>query len=301
MAPALTSLAQPGILHPLPPVARMVSLQRRHVDDATFAAALDRLATVDIDDHVVIGFGASVIAAAGGAVDGCREAPALAGVGVSVPSTPQAMWWWLRGVDRGELLATQRTLEDAVGAAFVIDDVADTFVHAGGRDLSGYEDGTENPDGDDAVAAALAAVDVDGVRGGSFVAVQRWRHDLRSFLAHGQSTRDQMIGRRQHDNVELEDAPASAHVKRTAQEDFSPEAFVWRRSMPWADASGEGLMFVAFGHSFDAFEAQLRRMVGLDDGVVDALFSFTRPASTAYFFCPPVTDGHLDLRALRRS
>jgi hypothetical protein len=32
-----------------------------------------------------------------------------------------------------------------------------------------------------------------------------------------------------------------------------------RRSMPWADAASEGLMFVAFGHSFDAFEAQLRR------------------------------------------
>ena len=49
------------------------------------------------------------------------------------------------------------------------------------------------------------------------------------------------------DNEELEDAPESAHVKRTAQEDFEPEAFVVRRSMPWADATSEGLEFVAFG------------------------------------------------------
>ena len=33
--------------------------------------------------------------------------------------------------------------------------------------------------------------------------------------------------------------------------------------------------FVAFGHSFEAFEVQMRRMVGTDDGIVDALFKFT--------------------------
>ena len=62
---------------------------------------------------------------------------------------------------------------------------------------------------------------------------------------------DHIIGRRLSDNEEIEDAPKSAHVKRTAQEDFEPEAFVLRRSMPWADESGEGLVFVAFGKSFD--------------------------------------------------
>jgi hypothetical protein len=31
-----------------------------------------------------------------------------------------------------------------------------------------------------------------------------------------------------------------------------------------------GLMFVAFGKSHDAFEAQMRRMAGLDDGILDA-------------------------------
>ncbi|MOA55329.1 Dyp-type peroxidase family protein [compost metagenome] len=57
-------------------------------------------------------------------------------------------------------------------------------------------------------------------------------------------------------------------------------------------------MFLAFGHSFDAFEAQLRRMAGLDDGIVDALFRFSRPISGGYYWCPPMHDGHLDLRLL---
>ena len=109
---------------------------------------------------------------------------------------------------------------------------------------------------------------------------------------------DHIIGRRHSDNEELEDAPASAHVKRTAQEDFDPEAFVVRRSMPWAAADEEGLIFLAFGHSFDAFEALMKRMVGADDGVVDALFSFTRPVTGDYLWCPPMKGDRLDLRAI---
>ena len=109
---------------------------------------------------------------------------------------------------------------------------------------------------------------------------------------------DHMVGRRRSDNEELEDAPESAHVKRTAQESFEPEAFVLRRSMPWAAGTDCGLMFVAFGKSFDAFEAQLRRMVGLEDGVVDALFGMSKPMSSAYFWCPPIHAGRLDLRQL---
>ena len=110
---------------------------------------------------------------------------------------------------------------------------------------------------------------------------------------------DNAIGRRKSDDKELDDAPRSAHVKRTAQESFSPQAFILRRSMPWSDGNTGGLNFVAFGKSFDAFEAQLKRMVGAEDGITDALFKFTRPVTGSYFWCPPMARGRLDLRALK--
>jgi putative iron-dependent peroxidase len=106
------------------------------------------------------------------------------------------------------------------------------------------------------------------------------------------------IGRRLSDNEELEDAPEFAHVKRTAQESFEPEAFVLRRSMPWLASTQAGLMFVAFGRSFEAFEAQMRRMAGQDDGIVDGVFKLSRPVTGAYFWCPPMRAGQLDLRRL---
>ena len=77
-----------------------------------------------------------------------------------------------------------------------------------------------------------------------------------------------------------------------------PTAFVLRRSMPFADAHEAGLQFVAFGHSLRAFRTLLQRMTGADDGIVDGLFGFTRPVSGAYFWCPPVEHGRLDLRAI---
>jgi putative iron-dependent peroxidase len=68
--------------------------------------------------------------------------------------------------------------------------------------------------------------------------------------------------------------------------------------MPWIGEGGSGLVFVAFGRSFDAFEAQMKRMTGGEDGVHDALFSFTRPVTGAYFWCPPLKEGRLDLQAV---
>jgi putative iron-dependent peroxidase len=130
------------------------------------------------------------------------------------------------------------------------------------------------------------------------VAVQQWLHDFDAFEAMATSEQDFAVGRRRSDNEELEDAPESSHVKRTAQESFTPEAFVLRRSMPWAMSNTAGLVFVAFGRSFDAFEAQMRRMAGLDDGIVDAMFRISKPVSGAYLWCPPVQGGKLDLRAL---
>ena len=143
-------------------------------------------------------------------------------------------------------------------------------------------------------AAAGSAVD----DGSSFVAVQQWIHDFARFESLSSKEQDDSIGRRKSDNEELADAPPSANVKRTAQESFEPEAFVLRRSMPWAEGARGGVNFVAFDRSFDAFEAQLKRMVGAEDGITDALFKYTRPVSGSYFWCPPVRNGRLDLRAL---
>lgn len=287
---------QPGILASVPPLARYVFFVRTPGADSR--AALRELSGLADGSRTVVGLGRSLVLALGGDIEGLKTFPCDNEGRLEVAATPVALWCWLRGDDRGELVHRSRLIENSLADAFSACQIIDAFQYQSGRDLTGYEDGTENPEGDAAIAAAIVRGQGRGFDGASFVAVQQWLHDFDSFDAMSAAEQDNAIGRRKSDNEELDDAPPSAHVKRTAQESFDPEAFVLRRSMPWADAGAAGLMFVAFGKSFDAFEAQLRRMVGAEDGITDALFKFTRPISGAYFWCPPMKGSQIDLSAL---
>ena len=214
-----------------------------------------------------------------------------------MPSTQQALWLFLRGEDRGTLFDLSERVHAFVEGTFELEDVQDTFMYAGGRDLTGYEDGTENPKGEAALAAAFVS-NGDGMRGSSFVAVQRWVHDLRRFRGLTSDERDAVMGRQLKTNEEIADAPPSAHVKRAAQESYDPPAFMLRRSMPWATALDRGLEFIAYGESLDRYEKVLMRMLGLEDGIVDGLFTFSRPITGSYYWCPPVAADRIDLRCL---
>jgi putative iron-dependent peroxidase len=297
-------LYQPGILDAVPAVARYATfaIAENGADAQAIRDALNRLSPLANGSDVVLGIGPSLVSALGAQVPGLHEFPDFSGPGVKVPSTPGTLWCWVRGDDLGDLLMLTRKVQKALAPAFAVRHVVDAFRHSWsgthGRDLTGYEDGTENPEGEAALEAAFARGAGEGVDGSSFVAVQQWAHDLDAFEALAGDEANQHFGRDRVTNEELEDSPKWSHVKRTAQESFEPEAFMLRRSMPWMMSMQAGLMFVAFGKSLYAFEAQMRRMAGHDDGITDAMFRISRPVNGAYYWCPPMRDGKLDLRQL---
>jgi len=289
-------MTQPGILAEGTKLARY--LEFSVASEVDIRSALQSLAANDNADKTVIGLGQSLLDMLGETVPGLTTLSAQTVNEIEVPSTPVALWCWLRGDDRGELFHRSRQLESTLAPGFSLDRAIDAFSYDENRDLSGYEDGTENPEGEDAIQAAIVQHQGAGLDGSSYVAVQQWLHDFDTFSAMSTKQQDDMIGRHVSDNEEFDEAPESAHVKRAAQESFEPEAFMLRRSMPWAEGMKAGLVFVAFGHSFGAFEAVLNRMLGNEDSISDALFTFTRPLSGAYLWCPPVKDGKLDLSAI---
>lgn len=295
---------QPGILAPVPRAARYLTFSVAQPAHAEYIkGALSALASVADGEEVVVGISAQLAEQLGATIDGLRLFPKFTGAKVDIPVTPAAsalLWCWIRGDDHGSTLHRSRAIEAATEDAFKTESIVDGFRHREGRDLSGYIDGTENPKGAKAQRTAIVAGKGAGLDGSSFVAVQQWLHNFREFESMNRREQDNAVGRRRRDNVELGNAPESAHVKRTAQENFEPEAFVVRRSMPWIDGERAGLMFVSFGASFDAFEAQMRRMAGIDDGVIDALFRFTQPLTGAYYWCPPVKRGKVDFSRLLR-
>lgn len=296
---------QPGIFEGIPAVARYVlfTLADPSVDAAAIKEALTRLTPLVDGSDVVVGIGPSLVKALGAEIPNLHEFPDFSRGAIKVPVTPGTLWCWLRGSDLGDLLHVTRKVQKALAPAFTVRHAIDAFRHSWkegghGHDLTGFEDGTENPEGEKAEEAAFAHGLGEGLDGSSYVAVQQWVHDLDAFEALEDHIRDHFIGRRLSDNEEIEDAPEEAHVKRTAQESFDPEAFVLRRSMPWMMSMQAGLMFVAFGKSHQAFEQQMRRMAGHDDGITDAMFKISKPVTGAYFWCPPMREGRLDLRRL---
>lgn len=299
------SLSQAAILAPAPQVGRYLFFSVRDVaaDAPLLRAGLTRLADLADGQQVLVGLGPELLQALGAQVPGLHPLAPIARHGVQVPSTPTALCCWLRGSDQGVLVQLTRQLEKTLAPAFRLDQLIDGFRYGQGPnghglDLTGFEDGTENPGGDAAREAALVAEGGPGLAGASFMAVQQWLHDLDTFDAMTTAAQDHTFGRRRSNNEPLEDAPPTAHIKRVEQESVAPPAFVLRRSMPWAQDQRAGLVFVAFGKSFDAFEALLNRMTGQDDGVTDALFHISKPITGAFFWCPPLRDSRLDLRVL---
>lgn len=284
--------AQPSVLADRPTVGRTLTF--RIAPETDVLGALRRLRDGLSLDCGVVGIGEPVVRALDKSIPGLRTFPAMSGPACSVPSTQEALCFLLRGPDRGVVFDLTQHIRELVADAFLLVDSNDTFTYHGGRDLTRFEDGTENPTGELAVQSAIVA-EGEHLRGSSFLVVQRWVHDLVRFRQFSEERREMLVGRRADSNDEIEDAPESAHVKRTAQESFEPAAFMVRRSMPWATATQEGLEFIAQVESLDRFEIMMRRMAGLEDGIVDGLFMFSRPVSGGYYWCPPVAGGRLDL------
>ncbi len=288
--------SQPGILSPIALHTRFLEFSIKNSQN--LISVLERLSTHEFGDQYVVGLGQPIMTQLNATISGLTSFPEFKSKTTPVPTTQSSLWVCIRGEDRGEIDKQYQDLFSQLKSAFSLTTLVDGFKYDIGRDLTGYEDGTENPEGRSAIAAAILNNVGMGLDGSSFVAIQKWLHDFDTFDQMSGSEQDNAIGRHRLTNEEF-DAPESAHVKRTAQEDFDPEAFIVRRSLPWSDDSGSGLMFVAFGASFYAFEAQMNRMIGLEDGICDGLFQFSKPVTGGYYWCPPVTSaGYLDLSAI---
>jgi putative iron-dependent peroxidase len=269
------------------------------VDREALACCLSQIQRLYRADDTVIGFGQPLLAMNNTVVEGVKSAESIHGPKRTSPANQDDLWLRVSGSDPGEVMLRVQEWLDVLVPSFSMNEQVNGFCHREGRDLSGYVDGTENPE--DNAEAVVAKTGDKGIAGSTMLAVQKWQHQLKHFNSLPSKHQDDIIGRRKSDNVEFPESPPSAHVRRTAQESFTPEAFMLRRSLPWAEQQDCGLNFVCFANSFYPFEAQLKRMLGCEDGIEDGLFEFSRPLSTAYYWCPPVeADGQgLDLSVLQ--
>lgn len=178
----------------------------------------------------------------------------------------------------------------AFGDAIRIEEETHGFRWVEERDLSGFVDGTENPQGEQREAVAIIASGENA--GGSYVLSQRWQHNLKMFNRLAVEKQEQIIGRTKESNEELEgDArPATSHVARVDLKEEGKGLKILRQSLPYGSASGvNGLFFLAYCATLYNIEQQLLSMFGEADGKYDAMLRFTKPLTGSYFYAPSLS------------
>jgi porphyrinogen peroxidase len=216
---------QVGIEADVPASAIYLFLSREAGTDAGAArAALKKLSAQCDGNSVVFGSSAILMNALGVEVTGLRQFPKFERAKIDLPITQSDVWLWLRGNDFGQLFHLSRELAASCAGVFKVDANYHAFRHRKGRDLTGFEDGTENPKGKAALRAAFIPASSTSSNhqlvGSSFVAVMPWEHNFAQFDGMSKKMQNHAVGRDLLTNEELEAAPKSAHVKRTAQEIF---------------------------------------------------------------------------------
>jgi putative iron-dependent peroxidase len=210
--------------------------------------------------------------------------------GRRAPATQHDVFVWINGSSSDVVFEHSRAAVSAIADVATVATEQACFVHRDSRDLTGFIDGTKNPEMLEAPLAALVPPGEPG-SGGSHVLVMRWIHDLERFEALPQAEQEKVFGRTKIDSVEFADdeKPATAHIARVEiLDEHGDELPIYRRSVPYGTMAEHGLYFVAFAADRTRFDRMLGRMFGLADGQRDRLTDFSRPVTGAVYFAPPL-------------
>ncbi|WP_053656127.1 Dyp-type peroxidase [Streptomyces sp. MMG1121] len=183
------------------------------------------------------------------------------------------------------------------GAATVADEVHG-FKFFDERDLLGFVDGSENPEGKVADDAVFIGDEDAEFAGGSYVIVQKYVHDMAAWNALSTEEQDMVIGRTKLANVELPDdvKPADSHVAlNTITDENGNERKIVRENMPFGTiGKGEfGTYFIGYSRTPDVTEEMLRNMfLGREPGRHDRILDFSVAVTGCLFHVPTI--GFLD-------
>jgi putative iron-dependent peroxidase len=218
------------------------------------------------------------------------DAPVTGPGRFAMPATQHDIWLWVAGA------APDLVFDVATGIVAQLHPVAELATEITGwsyrhsRDLTGFEDGTENPPLAEAVEAAIVPAGQPG-EGASVVLVQQWVHHANYWNNLDVAAQERVMGRTKADSVELDDdsKPADSHVARTVIADESGlELPIFRRNVPYGSVIDHGTVFVGFSFDQRRMSRMLERMVGAEDGIRDALTRYTTPLTGAYYVVPAV-------------
>lgn len=218
------------------------------------------------------------------------------GSGRQAKGTQEELLFWMNHHDKGLVWLAQYQARTALKGHMKVARETPTFIYGASLDMTGFIDGTGNPQGEAAERAAAIVPDGQPGAGGSFINAQRWIHDLEAWNEMSVEDQEQVFGRKKSDSARLEKQPEFSHLSHvelrdgaTADDTKAKRDEITRRSTPYAFHDGSvGLYFMAFCKTQAPFRERLRSMYAADGGVRDRLVDFSNPASGSFYFAPSV-------------
>jgi len=202
--------------------------------------------------------------------------------GYTMPATQHDAVLWLSGSEYDVVFDTAREAIAELEPFASVAEETSSWPYRHDRDLTGFIDGSENPDLVDAPEVAVIPEGAPGA-GGSILLLQKWSHDVGAWESLAVPEQEQVIGRTKDESVELDPKPTDSHVAMTDQDRFGK---IFRRNMPYGTVTDHGTMFVGFSAEQERLAAMLESMAGLADETRDALTRYTQPLTGAYYFVP---------------
>jgi porphyrinogen peroxidase len=185
----------------------------------------------------------------------------------------------------------QRLTDRVRGFARVVDEVHG-FRSFDERDVLGFVDGTENPEGGAADEAVLIGDEDPGFAGGSYVIVQKYVHDLVAWDALSTEEQERAIGRTKLNDIEIPDedkAPNSHLALNVITGTDGEEQQIMRFNMPFGRVGQAefGTYYIAYARTSALIELMLSNMfIGDPPGTTDRILDFSTALTGTLFFVP---------------
>ncbi|GAA4799789.1 Dyp-type peroxidase [Olivibacter ginsenosidimutans] len=156
------------------------------------------------------------------------------------------------------------------------------------RSILGFVDGTENPHGADREYFGIIGDEDPYYKGGSYLFVQKYIHNIQAWRSLPVSEQEKVIGRSKTDDIEMPDdvKPSNAH---SALANVGDDLKIVRDNMPFGNISTNdmGTYFIAYASSFNTVKKMLTNMfIGSPEGNYDRILDFSTAKTGTLFFVP---------------
>lgn len=156
------------------------------------------------------------------------------------------------------------------------------------RTILGFVDGTENPHGQDREFFGIIGDDDPVYKGGSYLFVQKYIHNLAEWKGLSTEQQEKVIGRYKANDIEMADdvKPSNSHI---ALANVGDDLKIVRDNMPFGNMSTNemGTYFIAYASTFTTVQKMLSSMfIGSPAGNYDRILDFSTAKTGSLFFVP---------------